>query len=164
MDEEQLITIENDVYLQPIYTTSTGNKKVVNVSSAIIINEDNTEMLVGLRPDNKRWEFIGGKIEKGESPIDALYREVKEEIDCDIKNVKFYTIKKLKRKSGEMITVYFFKCNLVNGDVPSKIVHDSLLWIPIKSIHSLKFLDSSIDIVNKLYHEYVKKKSVKNLH
>lgn len=61
----------------------------------ILINKDN-QLLMQLR-DNiptishpNSWSFIGGGIEEGESPEEALKREIKEEIPgCDIKNIAF---------------------------------------------------------------------------
>jgi 8-oxo-dGTP diphosphatase len=64
--------------------------------AAIIFENDNKEILLYLR-DNKpgipfpdHWDLIGGHIEEGETPEEALVREVKEELDIDLKEYTFY--------------------------------------------------------------------------
>jgi 8-oxo-dGTP diphosphatase len=64
--------------------------------AAIILENDKGEFLLALR-DNKpgmpfpnHWDLIGGHIEEGETPEEALVREVKEELDIDLKDYTFY--------------------------------------------------------------------------
>jgi 8-oxo-dGTP diphosphatase len=64
--------------------------------AAIILENDNGEFLLYLR-DNKpgipfpdHWDLIGGHVEDGETPEEALVREVKEELDIDLKEYSFY--------------------------------------------------------------------------
>ncbi len=64
--------------------------------AAIILENDKGEFLLALR-DNKpdipfpdHWDLIGGHVEEGESPEEALVREVKEELDLDLKDYSFY--------------------------------------------------------------------------
>ncbi|HUX56515.1 MAG TPA: NUDIX domain-containing protein [Bacteroidales bacterium] len=64
--------------------------------AAIILENDNGEILLYLR-DNKpgipfpeHWDLIGGHLEEGETPEEALVREVKEELDIDLKEYKFF--------------------------------------------------------------------------
>jgi 8-oxo-dGTP diphosphatase len=64
--------------------------------AAIILENDKNEILLYLR-DNKpdlpfpdHWDLIGGHLEEGETPEEALIREVKEELDIDIKEYYFY--------------------------------------------------------------------------
>ena len=63
------------------------NLKLV-VSIALINNYD--QVLIAKRPNNKHlagfWEFPGGKVEKDETPENALIREVKEELNVNINN------------------------------------------------------------------------------
>ncbi len=62
---------------------------------AILVNKNKNKILMHLR-DNKKeiyypelWGLIGGGIEKGETPLIALKREIKEEINCKVENLKF---------------------------------------------------------------------------
>ncbi len=64
--------------------------------AAIILENDKGEILLYLR-DNKpgipfpnHWDLIGGHMEEGETPEEALIREVKEELDIDLKEFSFY--------------------------------------------------------------------------
>ena len=64
--------------------------------AAIILENDKRELLLYLR-DNKpgitfpnHWDLIGGHLEDGETPGEALLREVKEELNIDLKEYTFY--------------------------------------------------------------------------
>jgi len=64
--------------------------------AAIILENDKGEFLLYLR-DNKPdipfpdyWDLIGGHVEEGETPEQALVREVKEELGIDLKEYRFY--------------------------------------------------------------------------
>lgn len=64
--------------------------------AAIILENDKGEFLLALR-DNKpgipfpnHWDLIGGHVEEGETPEEALVREVKEELDIELKDYTFY--------------------------------------------------------------------------
>jgi len=64
--------------------------------AAIILENDKGEFLLALRDDKSwipfpnHWDLIGGHVEEGETPEEALVREVKEELDIDIKEYTFY--------------------------------------------------------------------------
>jgi adenylate cyclase class 2 len=63
--------------------------------SAIIIRKKDDKVFIARRKENKEfspglWETIGGRIEKGETAEEALEREVKEELNTDIKSFKFF--------------------------------------------------------------------------
>ena len=53
--------------------------------AAVALIDDESRVLIAQRPEGKSmaglWEFLGGKVEAGETPEDALCRELKEELD-----------------------------------------------------------------------------------
>jgi 8-oxo-dGTP diphosphatase len=64
--------------------------------AAIILENDDGKFLLALR-DNKpwipfpnHWDLIGGHVEEGETPEEAMLREVKEELDIDMKDYTFF--------------------------------------------------------------------------
>jgi 8-oxo-dGTP diphosphatase len=88
--------------------------------AAIILENDKGEFLLYLR-DNKpdipfpnHWDLIGGHVEEGETPEEALVREVKEELDIDLKDYSFY--KKYECLTGDAYEnikyIYSGKINL----------------------------------------------------
>jgi 8-oxo-dGTP diphosphatase len=88
--------------------------------AAIILENDKGEFLLYLR-DNKPdipfpgyWDLIGGHLEEGETPEQALVREVKEELDIDLKDYSFY--KKYECLTGDAYEntkyIYSGKLNL----------------------------------------------------
>jgi len=71
--------------------------------AAIIILRNMDNLLFSLRDDKpyidypNHWSPIGGQIEKNETPIEAIKREIKEEIECDeIKNIEFVKMIKVR--------------------------------------------------------------------
>ncbi len=88
--------------------------------AAIILENDKREILLYLR-DNKpgipfpnHWDLIGGHVEEGETPEEALIREVKEELNIDLKEYTFY--KKYECLTGDAYEnikyIYSGKINL----------------------------------------------------
>lgn len=88
--------------------------------AAIILENDKGEILLYLR-DNKpdipfpnHWDLIGGHVEEGETPEEALVREVKEELDIDLTDYTFY--KKYECLTGDAYEnikyIYSGKINL----------------------------------------------------
>jgi 8-oxo-dGTP diphosphatase len=88
--------------------------------AAIILENDKGEFLLYLR-DNKpgipfpdHWDLIGGHVEEGETPEEALVREFKEELDLDLKEYSFY--KKYQCLTGDAYEnikyIYSGKINL----------------------------------------------------
>ena len=64
--------------------------------AAIIFENDKKEILLYLRDDKpgipfpRHWDLIGGHVEEGETPEEALVREVKEELNIDLKEFRFF--------------------------------------------------------------------------
>jgi len=93
--------------------------------AAIILENDNGEILLYLR-DNKpgipfpnHWDLIGGHVEDGETPEEALIREVKEELNFDLKEYKFF--RQYKCTHGDAYPnikyIYSGKFNIPVGEI-----------------------------------------------
>lgn len=97
--------------------------------AAIILENDKHEFLLALR-DNKpdipfpnHWDLIGGHVEEGETPEEALVREVKEELDIDITEYSFF------RK---------YECLAGDAFENTKYIYTGKINIPIEEITLLE--------------------------
>ena len=126
-------------------------KKLIKVVGAIIENENN-EILCALRSPimtlPNMWEFAGGKIEHGETLKEAIEREIKEELDCDIEFIDVFNdnTHKYDKFIVNLITV---KCRLVTG-IPTACEHSKLIWLHRENLLSLNLATADMKAVNQL--------------
>ncbi|WP_107923433.1 (deoxy)nucleoside triphosphate pyrophosphohydrolase [Lysinibacillus parviboronicapiens] len=129
-------------------------KKNVHVVGAIIENEMQ-EIFCALRsPDMtlaNYWEFPGGKIEVGETPEQALTREITEEFNCSIK-----VGEKVEDTTYEyekfIVRLETYKARLLKG-IPVAIEHAETRWVPRKELFELNFAPADIPAVEKIMNE-----------
>lgn len=112
----------------------------------------NGKVLVGQRPSGSnlagQWEFPGGKIEREESPEQALARELKEElgIEADIGALKFAST----HSYGEIgIIILFYEVLFWRGEV-KPVHHMELRWIEPAELMNLKIPDANKKILDRL--------------
>lgn len=129
-------------------TTETGPHIIkrqhwVPVVAALMLRGQS--ILVGQRPEGTNlaghWEFPGGKIELGESPEQALHRELKEEIgiDAEIGPIRFSCTHWF---SYTGIIILFYQVNYWKGE-PKSIQHQELKWVLVSELNQLKIPDAN---------------------
>jgi len=127
--------------------------KKVEVVAAIIYFKN--EIFCVQRPKNKlsyiseKFEFPGGKIEKGESKEEALRRELIEELNFTPTNIDglFQTV--IHKYPDFELTMHCFKCYSETKDIKLN-EHISSEWLTIKNMDKLDWAAADIPIVNRL--------------
>ena len=113
---------------------------------------DNDKFLISQRPKTKKrallWEFVGGKVEFGESKIDALIRECKEEIGVTIDVAdEFMTVEHDYPDIKVHLTLY--NATIKEGE-PQPLEHNDVKWITREEIPLYEFCPADIDVIKKL--------------
>ena len=126
---------------------------IVDVVAALIWNGE--KFMICQRPANKKrgllWEFVGGKVEKGESKEQALIRECKEELDIEIEvESKFFSTKHTYPDIN--INLTFFNSRIVRGR-PKLLEHNDLKWITKNEISNYNFCPADVVILKKIINQ-----------
>ena len=121
--------------------------KTINVVAAIIRDVNKifaTQRGYGDYKDG--WEFPGGKIEPGESPQQALIREIKEELDTDIAVGDFLTTIEYDYPAFHL-SMQCFWCRIVDG-TPVLKEHEAARWLDVDHIDSVEWLLADLTIID----------------
>ena len=121
--------------------------KIINVVAAVIRDKDRVLATERGYGDYKGfWEFHGGKIGEGETPEDALVREIKEELDINIKiNNYIDTVEFDYPKFHLSMSCYF--CSVLSGNLTLKEAEDSR-WLNKEQLNSVKWLPADMIILD----------------
>ena len=94
------------------------------------------------------WEFPGGKIEAGESPEDALKREIREELDTEIAVQDLITEIEYDYPEFHMYMKCYW-CTVVSGSLVLKEAEDAR-WLTKEELFSVKWLPADKDVLEKI--------------
>ncbi len=125
-------------------------KKVVEVVAALIRDKD--RFLICQRPANKArgllWEFVGGKVEDGETKEQALIRECREELAITVEPHEIFTAVTHEYPD---ITVHLtlFNCTILHGE-PQLLEHNDLKWITPAEIPNYNFCLADVEILKRI--------------
>ena len=125
------------------------SRKTINVVAALI--RDGKRVFATVRGYGNYkgwWEFPGGKVEPGESPEDALLREIREELDSEI-SVDEY-ISTIEHDYPEFhLSMRCYWCSLISGDLVLKEAEDAK-WLDVETIDSVKWLPADITLIDEI--------------
>ena len=127
-----------------------GDKPFVEVVAAIIWDQD--KFLICQRPANKArgllWEFVGGKVEQGETKEQALIRECQEELAITVEPHEVFT--EVTHEYHD-ITVHLtlFNCTISKGQ-PQLLEHNDMKWINPSEIPNYNFCPADEEILKKI--------------
>jgi 8-oxo-dGTP diphosphatase len=118
---------------------------------AAIIKKDNL-YFIAKRNRNKhlclKWEFPGGKVDLNETKKIALMREIKEELNIDIKVIKKITKIKYFDKKVNIVIHYYF-CEIINGNIKLN-EHEDSKWLKIENLKNIDLVEGDKSIISLL--------------
>ena len=123
--------------------------KQIEVVAAIIRKDDKIFATQRGYGDWKDWwEFPGGKVESGESPEDALKREILEELDTRIVIERLLTTVEYDYPKFHLI-MHCFICSVESGSLTLK-EHEAARWLHKEQLDSVDWLPADIEVVKKI--------------
>jgi 8-oxo-dGTP diphosphatase len=132
---------------------------MIDVTCAIIRNEDDEVLIVqrGERTDHPfKWEFPGGKVDKGETEEECIIREIREELSMNI--VIFRRLKDVEHDYGhKVIRLVPFVCDTLD-DLPFLSEHVAYKWVNQEKLKSVDFSEADIFVAEE-YLKNISKKS-----
>ncbi len=123
--------------------------KTVRVVAAIIVDKDRifaTQRGYGEFKDG--WEFPGGKIEEHETPEEALFREIKEELDTEI-NVGDLLDTVEYDYPNFHLSMDCFMCSIKKGNLVLK-EHEAAKWLHQNELNSVDWLPADRGLIDKI--------------
>lgn len=113
---------------------------------------DNDQFMICQRPAHKArgllWEFVGGKVEAGESKEAALIRECQEELAVTL-SVGDVFMEVIHEYPDITVRLTLFNATIAEG-VPQKLEHNDIRWITPAEIPQYDFCPADVEILDKI--------------
>lgn len=151
---ESLGTADSSMVVPPISTLFLSRKTPVEVVAALIWEKD--KFLICQRPATKSrgllWEFVGGKVEPGETKEQALARECSEELAVSVDvGSRFWDV--YHEYSDIHIHLTIFHCTIPTGQ-PQALEHNDIRWIHPSQIDDYPFCPADEEILRQIKETY----------
>ena len=126
------------------------NRKVTQVVAALIWEGE--RFIICQRPAHKArgllWEFVGGKVDPGETKQQALVRECREELAVEVA-VEDVFMEVLHNYPDLLVQLTLFHAKIAKGE-PQMLEHNDIRWITVEEIPNFDFCPADEDILKKL--------------
>lgn len=124
--------------------------KRINVVAAVLIK--NGKILAAKRSETMSlpglWEFPGGKIEPGESPAQALQREINEELKCEVEIKGYLTTTEYTYSFG-IVSLATYYVDLLGAD-PKLTEHAEIRWLAPSELFDVEWAPADVPAVEIL--------------
>ena len=128
---------------------------MVEVVAALIWDEN--RFMICQRPAHKArgllWEFVGGKVEAGETKEEALIRECCEELDVTL-SVGEVFMDVIHEYPDITVHLTLFNSTIANG-IPKKLEHNDIKWITPAEIPNYDFCPADEEILEEICRKYL---------
>jgi len=126
----------------------------VIVAAAVV--REGERLLLTRRPRGAHleglWEFPGGKLEEGESPIEALRREIREELGCALVVGPVYDVLFHRYPQFDLLMMVY-TCGLPPGETPQPLQVADMRWLSPASLGSVEILPADAPLTARLARE-----------
>lgn len=126
---------------------------MIAVVAALIVREN--RLLIARRPEGKhmagKWEFPGGKIERGETPEQALERELKEELGVKTETGRIYHAIAHSYPEKDVLLM-FYRSRLIEGE-PEAIEEAELEWITESELRLYPWAEADAPLIDLIERE-----------
>lgn len=123
--------------------------KTINVVAAVIMKEGRvfaTQRGYGEFKDG--WEFPGGKVEAGESPEEALRREIREELEVEVNVGDLINTIEYDYPAFHL-SMKCYACTIAGGS-PHLLEHEAARWLSADQLDSVAWLPADITLIPKI--------------
>ena len=120
------------------------------IVSAGVIHRDNRIMLCQRKPEvhnGLKWEFPGGKLEPGESPEEALARELREELSIEVRVGRVMDAVFCRYPDRDVL-VLFYRCEILSGE-PETVDCNAIAWALPGDIRRYDFAAADLAFVER---------------
>ena len=123
--------------------------KTIRVVAAIIIDDGKVFATQRGYGDFKGgWEFPGGKIDAGETPEEALIREIKEELDTEVEVIELIDTVEYDYPNFHL-SMDCFICKIKSGDLVLK-EHEASVWLTKETLYSVAWLPADQGLIPQI--------------
>ena len=128
---------------------------MTDVVAALIWDGD--RFLACQRPPHKArgllWEFVGGKVEPGETHAQALIRECQEELDIQVRVGELFM--ELTHEYPDLTVRLSLYHAVIEDGIPQKLEHHDLRWLLPSEVDRYSFCPADIEILNRIKEEFL---------